>query len=778
MKLKFFFIALCLGLLGIAQAIPSARKPIQVVQPDGSTLTIVVHGDEYLSWTTTTDGYSIAKNKQGFFEYVKQVRNNLPVLSGMRANEPENRNAQENAWLNKTDKHLKGERQNIEQPDDYSGENAKGGAARGTSWKLWASEFSLRPNFKGLLVPLHFNDYPLHSSTATLDSIMNCPNYNSTGENGILLGSVHDYYNDMSQGKFNFRIDTLPAYTATGNRTSYGKYCPNLKSEILTYVKSVLTKEQQAEYDVDGDGEIDHISVIFAGQGQEATGTDGMIWSHHTRVGNISFSCIAEINDWAGNPGIETYCHEFGHALGLPDHYDTDGSANGSANDPNVHDLMSSNTGTGNPVPLSTFSRFSLGWTVLKNITAEDAGSYKLYEMLNSGYGLRINTKTPGEFFILENRTPLDKWLKSGYGHGMLISRIDSAWYFSRKGSNSVNSDSKHLGFSIVPADNSHNSRTISGDCFPGKTKKYTEFSDETIPSSLSLSGERTELPVLNIDENDNVISFNFVKAGSKVIPVTGTVLALDSGWKFQMDAHIMLLGDATCQKKGFCFGTTPQATTADHNIEIAGTDLFYSSNLDLTGIYNPGTAVYVRAYAVDNNGQTVYGSPNRIFTYASVFHTISISQTLLGTVGVVCGYDNIVNGDKLPSGSTLTLTATPKDGYRFQKWMDGNTDNPRTLTLTDDIRIMATFSKAPLANEAQELNVVSAYPNPVKDVLYLASPVLVRSITITDLQGRIIKQLSDIKQTELSVETWQTGTYLIHCQTEQGQQIIKVVKP
>ncbi len=775
MKLKTLLLVLCLGfLVSIAQAVPSAKKPIQVVQPDGSTLTIVVQGDEYLSWITTTDGYSIAKNKQGYFEYVKRVKSNQPVLSGMRANEPEKRSAQENTWLSKTAKHLRGEQQNIN-PSESSENPSKGQSANKALWKVWPAEFSLRPNFKGLLVPLNFADYPLQTSTATLDSIMNHPNY----QNDFLVGSVYDYYRHMSQGKFNFHIDLLPPYTAKGNRDSYGKYCPNLKTEILEYVKSVLSEERQAEYDIDGDGAIDHISVIFAGEGQETRGTEGMIWSHHTLVGNVSFSSIAEIDNWGGKAGIETYCHEFGHALGLPDHYDTDYENNGSANHPGVHDLMSSNTGTGNPVSLSAFSRFELGWTVLKTITAEEAGSYKLREMLNCGYGLRINTKTPGEFFVLENRTPLNKWLQSRHGHGMLIFRVDSAWYTGKTKSNSVNCHSNHLGFTIVPADNMFIDRTIQGDYYPGKDNRYNKFNDESKPSSLSLNGKPTELPILDIKEDSNIVSFTFVKEGNKVIPVTGIVRALDSGWKYRVEGQIILLGDATFQKRGFCYDTTPQTTIANHNIEITDTDTIYSTELDLTDIYKPGTAVYIRAYAVDADGQTTYGSPCKVFTYTPVSYTVNFNSTLAGKVEVMCGYDKIASGDKLPDSSVLILTATPiKENFYFQRWMDGDTTNPRTMILTKNLRISALFASKTTANETQALNIVSVYPNPVKDVLCLTSPVVLRSVIITDLQGRVLKQLSDVAQAELSVEAWPQGTYLIYCQTEQGQQTIKVVKP
>ena len=43
--------------------------------------------------------------------------------------------------------------------------------------------------------------------------------------------------------------------------------------------------------------------------------------------------------------------------------------------------------------------------------------------------------------------------------------------------------------------------------------------------------------------------------------------------------------------------------------------------------------------------------------------------------------------------GETATLTATPKYGYKFVRWSDGNTDNPRILTVTADLTLTAEFA-------------------------------------------------------------------------------------
>ena len=51
------------------------------------------------------------------------------------------------------------------------------------------------------------------------------------------------------------------------------------------------------------------------------------------------------------------------------------------------------------------------------------------------------------------------------------------------------------------------------------------------------------------------------------------------------------------------------------------------------------------------------------------------------------------VNGRYAP-GSNVIVTAKPDDGYGFMRWSDGNTDNPRTITIgNEDISLAALFA-------------------------------------------------------------------------------------
>ena len=47
--------------------------------------------------------------------------------------------------------------------------------------------------------------------------------------------------------------------------------------------------------------------------------------------------------------------------------------------------------------------------------------------------------------------------------------------------------------------------------------------------------------------------------------------------------------------------------------------------------------------------------------------------------------------------GTAVQLTATPAEGYQFKQWSDGNTDNPRTIVLTQDTTLTAEFELVPI---------------------------------------------------------------------------------
>lgn len=69
---------------------------------------------------------------------------------------------------------------------------------------------------------------------------------------------------------------------------------------------------------------------------------------------------------------------------------------------------------------------------------------------------------------------------------------------------------------------------------------------------------------------------------------------------------------------------------------------------------------------------------------------TVSANDPSMGTV---------TGGGTYALDETVTLTATPNDGFQFTGWNDGKTENPRTITVTGDAEYIANFQAIPAVN-------------------------------------------------------------------------------
>ena len=63
----------------------------------------------------------------------------------------------------------------------------------------------------------------------------------------------------------------------------------------------------------------------------------------------------------------------------------------------------------------------------------------------------------------------------------------------------------------------------------------------------------------------------------------------------------------------------------------------------------------------------------------------------------------SVIGGGTYDEGKTITLAAIPTSGYYFVQWSDGNTENPRQVTVTGDMTFVAEFESAGSAIETLE---------------------------------------------------------------------------
>lgn len=76
--------------------------------------------------------------------------------------------------------------------------------------------------------------------------------------------------------------------------------------------------------------------------------------------------------------------------------------------------------------------------------------------------------------------------------------------------------------------------------------------------------------------------------------------------------------------------------------------------------------------------------------TYTAVFTDIIYTITVTSSNPT---YGYVTGGGQYARNSIATLTAIPNQGYHFAQWSDGNTQNPRTVTVTGNMTYFAQFA-------------------------------------------------------------------------------------
>ena len=81
--------------------------------------------------------------------------------------------------------------------------------------------------------------------------------------------------------------------------------------------------------------------------------------------------------------------------------------------------------------------------------------------------------------------------------------------------------------------------------------------------------------------------------------------------------------------------------------------------------------------------------------TYTAVFDSTKIVYNIDFTTPDSIESHGLVTIEGEPTyGDTITVTAVPEDGYYFDGWSDGNTDNPREIEITGDTSVYPIFKE------------------------------------------------------------------------------------
>ena len=110
------------------------------------------------------------------------------------------------------------------------------------------------------------------------------------------------------------------------------------------------------------------------------------------------------------------------------------------------------------------------------------------------------------------------------------------------------------------------------------------------------------------------------------------------------------------------------------------GGEYTYGAEITLTATANSGYRFTQWSDGNTENPRTIIVTENKTYTAEFEVETFTITTA-----------------SEVPSmgGVKVTLTAEPIEGFEFVEWTDGNTDNPRILTLTENIEVYARFQIA-----------------------------------------------------------------------------------
>jgi hypothetical protein len=139
---------------------------------------------------------------------------------------------------------------------------------------------------------------------------------------------------------------------------------------------------------------------------------------------------------------------------------------------------------------------------------------------------------------------------------------------------------------------------------------------------------------------------------------------------------------------------------------------------------------------------------------------------------GIVTG-----SGDYAANSST-TIGAIAYAGYRFAQWNDGNADNPRTITVTQDITYTAMF-EVETGLLDRKTSTITVYSNPATDKITVVLPdnVLHAVFTLYDMQGKVLVRRAIGNNDEVSVDNLAVGIYIYNVTTDKERHTGKIIR-
>ncbi|MGW5569263.1 immune inhibitor A domain-containing protein [Streptomyces tendae] len=585
-------------------------------------------------------------------------------------------------------------------------------------------------------------------------------------------GEVSDWvkvpYNEARYGSNKCDPDNCAWYAVQDGVTAWvadqkaaGRTDAQIKSQLTQY-------DQWDRYDFDGDGDfnepdgyIDHFQIVHAGEDESAGGGaqgEDAIWAHRwyafgTDAGatgpadnKLGGTQIGDSGIWVGdytiqpeNGGLGVYAHEYGHDLGLPDHYDTAGGDNSTG----FWTLMSSGSwlGTGRneigdlPGDMNAWDKLQLGWL---NYDTAKAGVNSWHKLGLAEYNTKhkqgLVVELPKEEVTTEIVTPAEG---------------ETQWW-----SGSGNDLKNTLSRSVDLTGKSAASLTLDGwyDIEADYDFLYTEVSTDGGANWTAIDGTFDGQPIQRDGSDKPALSATVDAYGTLVYPLDAYAgKKIDLRFRYQTDGGLAM--------KGF---------TADEIAVTADGETLFSDNAETAddawtavGFTRKGasfTKEYAQYYIAENRQYVSYDKTLKTGPYNFGFSErpnwvehYAYQNGLLIWKWDTSQADN--NTSQHPGkGLVLPIDSHPtalkwKDGTlmrnRFQAY-----DSPFSLYRTDGM----TLHKADVAKYVPGSKGVSVFNDRKNDYYDPANPTGGVQVTDTNTKIKILKEAKNGSTIELEV--------------------------
>ena len=595
----------------VAMAVPAKPGWHTLTQSDGTTLTVQAVGNAFNHALLTRDGLMVALGDDGDYYY----NSSLTGLTAVRAHEANERTASEVAFI-------EAQRKNLTMPHKEF-KPIQGKPAFGVGGSNADADVPALGTRKVPIILVEFQDKRFKNTREQIIQAM------LTGNT-----SVQQYFKDQSNEKYDPDFEVFGIYTLSQNRQNYGGNDSSGNDKGLGTMVTEACQMAAADgvsfnrFDTNSDSYCDVVIVIYAGVGeaQASYSVPSAVWpcnwnlqsaAYYGLGGNGAFrpsgsnvfvNNFAVFNEVHGSndngstiDGIGTFCHEFGHCLGLPDFYDTNYGGHYGMGYWDIMDTGCYANDTYTPVGYSAYEKNFMGWI---DYVIPNPGNYYTLPIWNqkneeTDKALFIQSDINGnEFFVIENRRQ-QGWDRYLPGQGLLIHHI--TYSASRWQNNTPNNQNIQL-ITLMPADNSLNSSSESGDTWPRNGK--TEFTDNSTPAAK-----------LNMTANGNISG----NAGYLGKPVTEMVINNDGTASFWYMKGAITDPTIEVSTENVNCGATPVNSSVTKTFTVTGLVLNDNINLSLNdpnGVFAVNPTVITASNAANGVTVTVTFSPTAVQTF------------------------------------------------------------------------------------------------------------------------------------------------------------------